>query len=409
MTAYEFILSNIDRTAKVYDGLDIPLIALPYPFTTPCAEGTFQEMYYWDTYFTHKCLLLTKRWGQVCNNLKNFAYMLKKFGKIPNGSRMHYITRSQPPFFGLMLADLLESDPTALPLDTAFSWLEEEYRFWMTKRRTENGLNGYGYDPIDKAAYGNPWYYNEVYVKTYAERTGIEQENTEENNGNVIAECESGWDFSPRFYGKAKEYNPIDLNSLLYADERLLADWATKLGKTERAEAYAGAAASRKEKMQRLMKRGGVYFDYSFAAERCSDVVSAAALYPYFVGLDEDAEGYGKALAQLERRYGVVACLGGRDRFQWAEPNSWAPLNYVAAKAAHRLGLFGEARRLAEKYLAATEKIYGKTQRLWEKYNAETGDLDVASEYGTPEMLGWTAGVYTAFYHYRESGYKQMI
>ncbi len=70
MTVAEFIQSNIDRTTKVYDGeikdgLDIPLIPLPYPFTTPCTEGTFQELYYWDTYFTHKCLLLTKRTGQV--------------------------------------------------------------------------------------------------------------------------------------------------------------------------------------------------------------------------------------------------------------------------------------------------------------------------------------------------------
>ena len=70
MTVYEFISNNIDKTTKTYDeniqdGIGIPLIPLPYPFTTPCAEGMFQEMYYWDTYFTHKCLFLTKRGGQV--------------------------------------------------------------------------------------------------------------------------------------------------------------------------------------------------------------------------------------------------------------------------------------------------------------------------------------------------------
>ena len=144
--------------------------------------------------------------------------MLQTFGKIPNGSRMHYISRSQPPFFGLMLADLLKSEPSLLPMETAFSWLETEYRFWMTKRKSENGLNFYGYDLIDKEKYGDAWYYNEVYVKTYEERTGIKLPNTAENNGNVIAECESGWDFSPRFSSKALQYNPVDLNSLLYAD-----------------------------------------------------------------------------------------------------------------------------------------------------------------------------------------------
>ena len=99
MTVYEFISNNIDKTTKSYDeniqdGIGIPLIPLTYPFTTPCAEGMFQEMYYWDTYFTHKCLFLIKRGGQVCNNVKNFAYLLEKFGKILNGNRMHYISRS---------------------------------------------------------------------------------------------------------------------------------------------------------------------------------------------------------------------------------------------------------------------------------------------------------------------------
>ena len=414
MTVSEFIRNNIDRTTKVYDGvckdgLDIPLIALPYPFTTPCAEGMFQEMYYWDTYFTHKCLLLTKRGGQVCNNLKNFAYMLEEFGKIPNGSRMHYITRSQPPFFGLMLADLLEVEPSLLTVDTAFSWLEKEYQFWMKNRKSENGLNFYGCDSIDKQKYGYAWYYNEVYVKTYAERTGICFEDTLENNAHIIAECESGWDFSPRFYGKAMQYNPIDLNSLLYVDELLLATWAKQLGKNEQFLYYSEAARARKEKMFYLMKKDGQYFDYNFVKESPSDIVSCAALYPYFVGLDTDADGYMKTLEKLEREYGVVACRSEKDGFQWAEPNSWAPLNYVAVAAAQRLGLREVSKRLTDKYLAVTDNIYQKTQRLWEKYNAETGNLDVASEYGTPEMLGWTAGVYMAFYNYRENGYESLI
>ena len=414
MTAYQFIFDNIDRSVKTcgeksLDGLDIPLIPLPYPFTTPCAEGMFQEMYYWDTYFTHKCLLLMKRGGQVCNNLKNFAYLLEKFGKILNGNRLHYISRSQPPFFGLMLADLIKAEPNLLDVETAFLWLEKEYGFWMTKRRSDNGLNFYGCDPVDKKKYGDAWYFNEVYVDTYAERTGIALERTEENNRNVVAECESGWDFPPRFESKATQYNPVDLNALLYANEMLLADWAQQLGMEEKVAFYRSAANDRKEKMTRWMKKDGVYYDYNFVDGACSKVVSCAAFYPYFTGMDKDMVGFFEVLKVLERAHGVVACQWENGGFQWAEPNSWAPLNYVAAAAADRLGLKEEAKRLADKYLAATDKIYQKTERLWEKYNAETGNLDVASEYGTPEMLGWTAGVYTAFYHYRESGYKQLI
>ena len=157
------------------------------------------------------------------------------------------------------------------------------------------------------------------------------------------------------------------------------------------------------------MKKDGVYFDYNFADRKCSDVVSCAAFFPYFVGLDDNKDGFLKTLSALEREYGVVACDYNKGNFQWSAPNSWAPLNYVAVATAFRLGLTEVSARLAEKYLAVTDKIYAKTERLWEKYNALTGDLDVASEYGTPEMLGWSAGVYTAFYHFRESGYKTLI
>jgi neutral trehalase len=33
---------------------------------------------------------------------------------------------------------------------------------------------------------------------------------------------------------------------------------------------------------------------------------------------------------------------------------------------------------------------------LWEKYDTLTGAVSVAKEYESPEMLGWTAGVYLA-------------
>ena len=59
-----------------------------------------------------------------------------------------------------------------------------------------------------------------------------------------------------------------------------------------------------------------------------------------------------------------------------------------------------EAKRIAEKYVRATNLLFEKTGQLWEKYNAETGEIDTRSEYGTPAMLGWSAGVYAEFFCY---------
>lgn len=405
MNTYEFICSNIDSTTKTYDknfddGIDIPLIELPYPFTTPCAKGMFQEMYYWDTYFTNKCLLAEGRQEQVLNNIKNFAYLLETYGKIPNGNRMHYIGRSQPPFFGLMLYDLLIWNPDRLVVRQAYEWLKKEYDFWQTKRVCENGLNRYDCDLTDEEALGNVGYYHEIHTEAYEKRTGIHMENTVENGKCVIAECESGWDFSPRFSGKCIYYNPVDLNCLLYVDEILLSQWAKVLGEKEASLQFEEKAHLRKEKVIRLMKKDGIYYDYNYAEGNLSESVSAAAFFPYFVGIDDNCEDFKKTLHVLERDFGVSVCAGAEGMFQWAEPNSWAPLNYISVAAADRLGLKEDAMRLVNKYLTATDRIFDKTKRLWEKYNANTGELDVLAEYDTPEMLGWSAGVYISFYRY---------
>ncbi|MBR0189790.1 MAG: alpha,alpha-trehalase [Clostridia bacterium] len=407
MTAYEFIISEIDKTTKISDTTDETLIPLPYPFTAPCAEKTFQEMYYWDTYFTNKALLLTGRDSQAANNVKNLIYLLNRYGKIPNGNRLHYLGRSQPPFLGLMLKDLLERG--GISLTEAYAALKKEYSFWQTERSTESGLNAYGSDLTDEEYLGNTGVYNEIHTEKYTERTGIFIENTMQNAKHVIAEYESGWDFTPRFYAGCADFNAVDLNSLLYADEKLLSRWAELSGERTESEYFSHKAKARKERIVKYCFKNGVYYDYDFINGKVSAIVSCASLFPFFVGADDDKNAFLRVLSQLEREHGVVAAKTESRNFQWAEPNGWAPLNYIAVKAADRLNLKADAARLTEKYLSATDGIFAKTGRLWEKYNAITGDMCVSSEYGTPEMLGWSAGVYVALYEYEKSGYRELI
>ena len=398
-----FIVDNIDATTKSSNGNEEEtLIPLPYSFTTPSVSGIFQEMYYWDTYFTQKALFLTGREEQAENNVRNLAYMLEKFKKIPNGNRTWYLNNSQPPFFGWMLADMLEYYPNRISLSEAFSWLKSEYAFWMNTRKNPNGLNAYNIDSGARADEGT--------IQWYKSRTGILLEQTAENCRCIHAECESGWDFSPRFYNRCIYYNAIDLNCLLFLDEQLLGKWATALGQKAEGERYFQLAEKRKEKIRLYMKTNTGYFDYDYEKNTRSDVVSCAALFPYAVGLDDDTSSFLHTLSVLECANGLVACRHtGENTYQWSEPNGWAPLHYIAVKAADKLGLKEEAKRIAEKYLNAQTNIFQKTGRLWEKYNAETGGLDVVSEYGTPELLGWSAGVYMAFLQYLETGYRKLI
>ena len=98
----------------------------------------------------------------------------------------------------------------------------------------------------------------------------------------------------------------------------------------------------------------------------------------------------------LESDWGIFTTEKTDKKYQWAHPNIWAPCQYVAVEGLRRYGFDTEAERIAEKYVALIEKNFAAHGKLFEKYNGLTGDIDAISEYGTPEMLGWTAGVYMA-------------
>jgi len=88
MTTYQFICENVDKTTRVYTRKPRgkkSLIGLPYPFTSPCVDGMFQEMYYWDTYFTNKGLIEIGKGQQALNNVRNFLFLLNEYEKYPTG------------------------------------------------------------------------------------------------------------------------------------------------------------------------------------------------------------------------------------------------------------------------------------------------------------------------------------
>ena len=72
------------------------LIPLPYPYIVP--GGRFNEIYYWDSYFTMLGLQVSGRGDIIENMVKNFSYLIHEIGFIPNGNRTYFLGRSQPPF-----------------------------------------------------------------------------------------------------------------------------------------------------------------------------------------------------------------------------------------------------------------------------------------------------------------------
>lgn len=76
--------------------------------------------------------------------LDNFIYLIKQYGLIPNGSRIYYINRSQPPLFTLMVGLYLEYTNDIEWLRSNINHIETELNFWLTSRTltiTKSGVN----------------------------------------------------------------------------------------------------------------------------------------------------------------------------------------------------------------------------------------------------------------------------
>ena len=105
------------------------LIELPYPFIVP--GGRFREIYYWDSYFTMLGLHLHGEVKMIENMVDNFAYLIQHVGHIPNGNRTYYLSRSQPPFFALMVELLADAKNDGNIYVKYLPDLQKEYDYWQ--------------------------------------------------------------------------------------------------------------------------------------------------------------------------------------------------------------------------------------------------------------------------------------
>lgn len=394
-----YIAQSWDATLR-YHPVDTPdsLIGLPRPYTVPCAEGMFNELYYWDTFFTNEGLLLDGRVEVAKDNTEDILCLIDRYGFMPNGNRLWYLSRSQPPYACLMVEKVYEATADTTWLRKAFPLLEKEYGFWMRERMTPTGLNRYGWNDVTEELV-------EEFVTTAGKRLGCDfrrlgwdGEQLRKFALDCIAECESGWDFNPRFERRCSDFCPMDLNATLYGVETAMSRFAAVLGMDS--QTWTERAERRKERMEEYFydPEKKAYFDYDYVHGRRSEVVTAAAFSLLFNRAlsAAQAERVRGMLSCLEYPAGLAVCADGDYGFpyQWSYPNAWPPTTWLAVQGLRNYGFDADARRLAEKSLSATVSLWNQSGKLWEKMRCTDASMPVDKEYETPEMMGWTAGVF---------------
>ena len=400
MNLESYIKEHWNDTVRLERNDKGDFIGLPYEYYVPSVKGAFQEMYYWDSFFTSKGLFIHGREALVKSQIENMFHLIGKFGYMPNGSNMGLVSRSQPPYLSLMVRDVYEIYKDKMWLGFAYSVLEKEYKFWNTKRMTPCGLNRYGYEGTEKNFPADarlvrsrlPGY-------DFGDRTDMDIAT------NVMCDAESGWDFNPRCEMHQLDYAYVDLNSLLYMFEKNMSYFAQEL-ENGMAGKWNTLAEKRGELIRKLMWNGEVFLDYNYKTGEHSKHFTSASFFVLWAGVatEEQAKSMLANLHRIEFDYGIAVGEPGERTasYQWDYPNGWAPLHYTTVYALANYGFKEDACRVAEKYVKSIEKIFEETGTLWEKYNVFEGSMNVTDEYEMPEMLGWTAGVYTDLKHFLE-------
>lgn len=396
MTIQEYMEKTLPLTIRENKEDCPPLFGLPYPYIIPSAKDMFQEMYYWDTYFANKGLILWGELEQVRNNIENLCALQERFGFVLNGSHMGFRYNSQPPFLAMMIRELYDVTGDKKWLEKVYQTVKKEHGFWMEKRSTPCGLNRYDCEELPES-----WIKNAA--DCLEERLGYRPDKTDEELARgMYAAGESGWDLSPRMCDEVYNYAPADLNSLLYRQEKELAYFAAELGLLEEETQWEAAAETRGELMRRYLKdEAGNFFDYNYVTGERIQLANASCLYPLYSGMAtrEEAEAAVKLLPRIETTYGI-ACCEENDRdgvYQWGYPNGWPPTHSLIVEGLLKYGYEEDALRIAQKYVRLVENCFEQTGHFWEKYNVAEGNVEVTDEYKMPAMLGWTFGTYESF------------
>ncbi len=389
-------------------------IALPNKYIVP--GGRFQEIYYWDSYFTLEGLLSDGHDTIVKSMVDNFSYLIDSIGFIPNGTRNYYKTRSQPPYYALMVDALSRKDQNLLLY--YLPELSREYEFWMQGEdialpgkpfRHVVDMNGNIYLNRYWDAGNTPR--PEAYKEDFKLASSLKSDSLKQRlYKNLRSAAESGWDFSSRWYGaegglastETTSILPIDLNCLLYFMERTLYRACQLKGDQDAMNEFDKRSKLRKFAIQQYFwdEDSGFYHDYNFEKDSITPALTLAGVAPLFFRIADrsQAEKVKNVLMESFLKEGGLVTTLEHTGQQWDAPNGWAPLQFMAVRGLLRYGYREEAIEIMKRWLALNEKVYQNTGKMMEKYNVE--DLSLPSgggEYPNQDGFGWTNGVATSF------------
>ncbi|MBN1478682.1 hypothetical protein EH223_17120 [candidate division KSB1 bacterium] len=342
------------------------LIGVPDPYITPGTEKQ-DALFYWDTYFINLGLIRLKLIDLARYNAENLIFLQRKFGYVPAANLKSYSRLSTLPLLPWIVRDIYRATGDKDWLSRMLPDVINEYHFWTTKPHTTS-------------------------VGLYRFTNTAKKDTTPD----VLGSC---WVRSIRF-DKDENYNPVDLNALLYRNAILIHDLQIEAdGKGDQSLLHK---SDHIKKMFTLFwdEDSHFYFDNNFAEKRLNQIKTLAGFMPLFVELvdEQQADALQSHLKDFVAPGGITITdkeytING---MSWSYPLLCAPFLYFVIKGLSDYEFMEDAADIGTNWLSMVFDIYQQTGNMWEWYNVN--DKSITSPKGVPNtpILGWTAGTYIA-------------
>ncbi len=392
------------------------LIALPHSYIVP--GGRFSEQFYWDSYFIMLGLAADGRWKMIEGMVKNFAFMIRKFGYIPTANRTYFLSRSQPPFFSHMVRLLASNRGRTRTFAEYLPYMLKEYRFWMKGRIK---LSKSEHKAISRVVqmpngmYLNRYYDNkmtprpESLTEDVTTASEIPDREADRLYLHLRAGAESGWDFSSRWFIDENDIRtihtadiiPVDLNCLLYQHEATIAESYRQIKNPILAKKFQRLADRRAQAIQTYCwdDKAQFFVDYNFHHMQPTGQLSLAGIFPLYarIATKQQADAVVRRIEKdFLKQGGLISTLTDNGQ-QWDAPNGWAPLQWIAIEGLRNYGYHELANEIKHRWIRVNMKVFAEKHKLVEKYNLESGNgLGGGGEYPLQDGFGWTNGVLAA-------------
>uniref|UniRef100_A0A1I7VWU9 Trehalase n=1 Tax=Loa loa TaxID=7209 RepID=A0A1I7VWU9_LOALO len=406
------------------------LIVVPESFIVP--GGRFREFYYWDAYWIVKGLIASNLYKMVKNMLTNFLHCVKKFGFMPNGGRVYYLRRSQPPFLIPMVYEYYKVTKDTKFIKENFNYLVKEFEFWIKNRSLivqKYGQNFTVYQYRTVSNVPRP----ESYRVDVEAAVKVKQEDRQKFFQDLASAAESGWDFSSRWFKDRQTMQsiettnvvPVDLNALLCWNANILKYLASinsipkklraisntnifKAGDKKKVAEFESKKESISEALNAVFYNNTEksWFDYNLRTKSHNVIFYPSNVMPLFTQCYSEIEYEKPAdiVNFMDRsnlfgyQNGVPTSLETSSGEKWDFPNGWAPLQHIIIEGMRKSNnpdVQELAYKLAKKWVLANYRVYQATNQMWDKIDiiGTVPKPGSGGEYNVQDGFGWTNGV----------------